>query len=588
MAVRTKVLSQLFLIGVVCAATGAWAGSDQLPPETEQQRDARMGWWRQARFGMFIHWGLYAIPAGEWKGQKIPGLGEWIMTDAAIPVAEYQKLQQQFNPVKFDAKRWAAMARSAGMKYVVLTTKHIDGFCMFDSKLTDYDMMGTPFKRDVMKELSEAVRGEGMKMCAYYSISDFHYPDYCPLGPGSSWPRVAQVSKQPDFKRYQEYLGGQLRELLTQYGPLGVLWFDACYDQSPEDIHAIDLVKMMRAIQPDLIVNNRLGCPLDYDTPEQFIPATGIPGRDWETCMTINDTWGFKRDDLKWKSSEMLLRNLIDIVSKGGNYLLNVGPTAEGEIPADIVKRLEDIGGWMAVNGEAIYGTTASPFHRLNWGRCTQKPGTLYLHVFDWPKGELEVPGLKSKVEQAYLLADQKRLPLVLSQMKDNVIIRLPAQAPDGIASVVVLSIAGSADVAPYAVVPAADGSITLPAVDATVHGKTARYDSERGQDNIGYWTDASDWVSWDCIIKKPGTYTVEIVFACVDGNAGSEYLVEVAGKKLAGKVEGTGGWNKFVTKPLGRVSLDAAGRQTLAVRASTMPNGAVMNLKAIVLKPVP
>lgn len=166
-----------------------------------QERDARMAWWREARFGMFIHWGLYAIPAGEWKGQKIPGLGEWIMTDAAIPVSEYQALQQQFNPMKFDAKRWAALARNAGMKYVVLTTKHIDGFCMFDSKLTDYDVMGTPFKRDVMKELTEAVRGAGLRMCAYYSISDFHHPDSCPLGPGSSWPRVAQQSKDPDSRR---------------------------------------------------------------------------------------------------------------------------------------------------------------------------------------------------------------------------------------------------------------------------------------------------------------------------------------------------------------------------------------------------
>ena len=585
----TSLASRMLFVGAVCLASAlpATAGETQ-PVETKEQRDARMGWWRDARFGMFIHWGLYAVPAGEWKGQKIQGLGEWIMTDAAIPVEEYQALQQRFNPVKFDAKRWARLAKGAGMKYVVLTTKHIDGFCMFDSKLTDYDIMGTPFRRDVMKELAEAVRGAGMKMCAYYSISDFHHPDYTPLGPGSSWPNVAAHTKPADFARYLDYLHGQLRELLTSYGPLGVIWFDACYDQSPEALQATEMLKMMRTIQPDLIVNNRLGIPLDFDTPEQFIPGTGVPGRDWETCMTINDTWGFKKDDRNWKSTEVLLRNLIDIVSKGGNYLLNVGPTAEGEIPAECATRLEEIGRWMTVNGEAIHGTTASPFRRLAWGRCTQKPGRLYLHVFDWPKGELVVPGLKSKVEQAYLLADAGKAPLAVMRREGDVVVELPAPAPDKIASVVVLAIAGAVEVTPYAVPQAADGSVTLPAVDATIHGNTAAYESDPRKDCIGYWMNSHDWLGWDYLLKKPGAFDVEITLACVDAEAGSEYVVDVSGQKLTGKVEGTGAWDKFVTKKLGSVRIDAAGRQVLSVRATAMPHGAVMNLRAVVLRPVP
>jgi alpha-L-fucosidase len=412
--------------------------------------DTRMEWWREARFGMFIHWGLYAIPAGEWKGRKIRGPGEWIQNNGEIPLEEYQTLQKEFNPVRFDAAKWARIARNAGMGYVVLTAKHIDGFCMYDSKLTDYDVMGTPFERDVMKELASAVRKQGMKMCAYYSVTDFHHPDYTLVGPGSPWPQIAARSKPGDINRYLDYMKGQLRELLTQYGPLGVMWFDACYGQSPEDVHADEMVAMMRAIQPDLIVNNRLGTPEDCETPEQDIPATGFPGRDWETCMTINNTWGFMKADLNWKSTEVLLRNLIDIASKGGNYLLNVGPTAEGEIPEACVERLEEIGRWMSLNGESIHGTTASPFKHLAWGRCTQKPGALYLHVFDWPSdGRLLVPGLESKVKKAYLLSDPARRSLPVSKTADGVAIGVPAQAPDKIASVVVLRISGPLNVAP-------------------------------------------------------------------------------------------------------------------------------------------
>jgi alpha-L-fucosidase len=572
-------MGALFLIG-----TSSLADARQVIPETQQQRDARMKWWREARFGMFIHWGLYSVAAGEWNGKPVGGMGEWIMNDASIRLADYDKLRTQFNPVKFDAKKWARIAKNAGMKYVVLTTKHIDGFNMFGTKLTDYNVTNTPFKRDVMKELSSAVQHEGLKMCTYYSISDFAYPDYCPLGPGSTWRNITQEKKNPDFNKYLDFMFGQLRELLTNYGPIGVMWFDACYDQGPSDIRGEELVKMMRSIQPNLIINNRFGLPLDFDTPEQYIPPTGIPGRDWETCMTINDTWGFKKSDTNWKSTETLLRNVIDIVSKGGNYLLNVGPTGEGEFPEAIVTRLEEIGRWMKVNGEAIYGTTASPFRVLNWGRCTQKPGKLFLHVFDWPStGELVVPGLRSAVKRAYLLSDRRRA-LMVEQRGENVVIDLPTAAPDKIASVIVLELKGPLDVAPYRIGQADDGSVTLPAFDAKVHGQTARYYGE--QTTIAYWTDVKDWVSWDFAVTKPGTFDVEMIYACPTDSAGSEFDVEVAGRNLVGKVESTGGWYDFKTVKLGSVRIDASGAKTVSVRPRTMPNGAVMNLRSVVLKP--
>jgi alpha-L-fucosidase len=578
---------QRIILGAVLVALVAAAIAGQVPTEeTAQQREARMAWWRDARFGMFIHFGLFSVAAGEWNGRPVPGLGEWIMVSGQIRLADYSVLQKQFNPVKFNARMWAKIAKDAGMKYVVLTTKHIDGFCMFGSKLTDYNVVNTPFKRDVLKELAAAVRREGLKMGTYYSISDFAYPDYCPLGPGSTWATVVQEKKNPDFNKYLSYLKGQLHELLTNYGPIGVMWFDACYDQSPEQIHAAELVKMMRGIQPDLIVNNRLGVPLDFDTPEQEIPSTGIPDRDWETCMTINDTWGFKKQDHNWKSTETLVKNLIDAVSKGGNYLLNVGPTGEGEIPPECVDRLREIGRWMNVNGEAIYGTTASPFKKLGWGRCTQKEGKLYLHVYDWPAGELVVPGLRNRVKDAYLLADRAKSPLTVTRTADEVRIAVPQTAPDKIASVVVLDIDGPAIVAPVPIRQAADGSLSLQAVDATIHGRTAKLDTSPGQDDVGYWTNVQDWVSWDCAFHEPGTFDVEVTYACTDENAGSDFFVEVAGVQLPGKVQSTGGWGKFVTFKLGSVRIDTAGARPVFVQASAMPHGAVMNLKTVTLKP--
>jgi alpha-L-fucosidase len=362
--------------------------------------------------------------------------------------------------VKFDARRWARLAKGAGMRYIVITTKHHDGFCLFDSKLTGWDVTGTPFQRDVMKELAEACRQEGLKICWYHSIMDWHHPDYLPRGPGSPRPWDTRPTADADFNRYVRYLEGQVRELVTNYGKIGVLWFDGEWEGTWTHQHGLDLYNYARSLDPQIIVNNRVdkgrqgmaghtaagGFAGDFGTPEQEIPATGLPGVDWETCMTMNDTWGFRKDDENWKSAAALLRNLIDIASKGGNFLLNVGPTAEGLIPEPSVERLEAVGKWMAVNGEAVWGTTASPFQKLPWGRATAKPGRIYLHVFDWPKDRLLVPGLETKVRKAYLLADPLRAPLPMAQATGNergMVIQLPPKAPDAIASVVVVEVPG-------------------------------------------------------------------------------------------------------------------------------------------------
>ncbi|MBN2021631.1 MAG: alpha-L-fucosidase [Pirellulales bacterium] len=580
-------LTLLVVLALACLqAPAIRAAEPAAGEETKEQRDQRMAWWREARFGMFIHWGLYAVPAGEWNGKPVGSAGEWIQFGGKILPKDYEPLAKQFNPVKFDARQWAQIAKDAGMKYVVITSKHHDGFCLFDSKLTEWDVMSTPFKRDIMKELSDACRAEGLTMCWYHSILDWHHPDYLPRGAGSPRPWDTRPTEGADYNRYIDYMKGQLGELLTHYGPIGVIWFDGGWEHPAKEHRAEEVVAWIRSLQPKIIINDRIKIPQDFDTPEQFIPATGIPGRDWETCMTMNGTWGFKKDDLNWKSTETLLKNLIDIVSKGGNYLLNVGPTAEGLIPEASVERLAEMGRWMKVNGESIYGTTASPFKRLAWGRATQKPGKLYLHVFDWPAGELVVPGLKNEVAKAYLLADPDRAALPTRTEDDDVLVRVPEKAPDAIASVVVLEIVGVPEVVAPTIRQAADGALTLPAVEATIHGQTARYESGDGKDNIGFWTNRDDYVAWEATITRPGKFQVEVTYACDDAAAGSDFVVAVGEQSLSGKVEATGAWNKFVTKTLGDVRLAAAGRVTVEVKATSMPGGAVMNLQSVVLKP--
>jgi alpha-L-fucosidase len=409
--------------------------------ETQQQRDARMKWWRQARFGMFIHWGVYSVPAGTHNGTQVGGIGEWIMCHGKIPVTDYKNYAAQFNPVKYNPEEWVKLAKEAGMKYIVITSKHHDGFALFDSKVSQWDVVdATPYGKDILKPLASACRKYGMKLGFYYSQAQ----DWCQGGSACSgyWDPTAQSTGMDEYLK--KIAVPQVQEILNNYGDIAVLWWDTPCDMNKE---RADLFEPVLTPHPALITNNRLGGNYrgDSETPEQHIPETGL-NYDWETCMTMNDTWGFKSYDDNWKSTEMLIRNLIDIASKGGNYLLNVGPTSLGEIPQPSIERLKAIGAWMKVNSESIYATTASPFEKLTWGRCTRKiegqKTTLYLHVFNWPQdGKLLIPGLKNTIARAYLLADRANLK---TENTDNgVVVNLPAKALDPIAAVVVLDISG-------------------------------------------------------------------------------------------------------------------------------------------------
>ena len=408
------------------------AGLRRLPPPAP-----RLEWWREARVGMFIHWGLYSILAGRWGGRD--DYAEWIRNNAHIPIAEYDTLVGQFNPTRFDADRWIGMAKDAGAKYVTITTKHHDGFCLFDSTRTDFCVRSTPFKRDILAELAAASRRAGVHQCWYHSIMDWHHPDYLPR---RDWEAESRPVDGARFSRYLAYLHAQVTELLTNYGDIGVMWFDGNWEGTWTHEMGKALYEKCRSLQSGVIVNNRvegwsgdrITAPLgDFRTPEQEVPATGWPGVDWESCITMNDNWGYNAQDHHFKSAEALIGLLVETASKGGNLLLNVGPRADGTFPDESVDRLAAIGRWMRVNGTAVYGSTASPFPQTPF-RVTSQARRLNLFLKDWSPA-VELPGLQTPIARAYCLSDQSRAPLAVSGTRVN----LPARAPGGSWPVVVV-----------------------------------------------------------------------------------------------------------------------------------------------------
>ena len=416
--------------------------------ESKEDFDERMAWWRDAKFGMFIHWGPYAVPAGVYKGKEIDHIGEWIMNDAHIPIKEYEGYAKQFNPTKFDATSWAKLMKEAGMKYVVITSKHHDGFGLWDSKVSDYDIVDfSPYGKDILKQLAAACKKEGIRFGLYHSIMDWHHPQAQAIHePNYNVWKTDTIASNPEFQTYvQDYLKVQLKELVDNYDP-AILWFDGEWIPAYTHEDGLDIYPYLRNLKPDILINNRvdkgrqglmgmndnkLNYVGDFGTPEQEILET-TSTMDWESCMTMNDTWGFKKNDHNWKSGKTLVTNLVDVTAKGGNYLLNVGPTAEGLIPQPSVDRLKEIGKWLKVNKEAIYETEKLKDHYKQGEniRYTKKKNSdnFYGITFNRPKQKIIFNYVKPNPDsKIYLLGNGEALDWKFSE-EDGVTVTVPSK----------------------------------------------------------------------------------------------------------------------------------------------------------------
>ena len=447
-----------FVFVLICLTSIAWGQSTDRNQPISQE--SRMEWFRDAKFGMFVHWGVYSQAAGEWNGET--NHHEWLQLTAKIPLAEYTEFAKKFNPQQFDANQWVKVAKNAGMKYLVITAKHHDGFAIYDSACSKHDIADlTKFGRDPLKELAEACKTHGLQFCVYYSLGrDWEDPDV-PTGRGDKVGFRSNLIDYPNesekvFANYfKRKVKPQVRELLTNYGPIGILWFDTYGLISKQESQ--ELKALIRELQPECIINQRIGHKLgDYKVSEQEIPADGSYD-PWESCITMNKHWGYNKADANWKSPEKMIESLVDIVSKGGNLLLNVGPTGDGVIPAPSLERLASIGDWMDVNGEAIHGCGPTPFgielgrkikdksgkkkvvDKLPW-RATTKQGKVFIHLFEWPGKQLTLPKLKSKIKSAVLLG-QKGAVLEVSQTPEATVIQLPESQLKSMVPVISLSL---------------------------------------------------------------------------------------------------------------------------------------------------
>lgn len=563
-------------------------------------REEVIEWFQDVKFGMFIHWGVYALL----------GKGEWIRTVDQIPIDQYDKLPPKFNPVKFDPDAWAALAKKAGMKYAVFTTKHHDGFCMWDTATTDYKVTNTPYGKDVLAMYHKAFEKAGLRAGYYFSVMDWHHPDYLPR---LEWEKDARPAEGADVKRFVKYMQAQIKEIVSR-DPY-VLWYDGGWMNAPEDYEAKQTNAMVRKMNPDILINDRMFTKEDLTTPEQRIPPTGMKDENgkplvWEACITMTGHWwGYDKYETEYKTSEYLIRMLVDIVSKGGNLLLNIGPKPDGTIQKEFVDRLQAIGRWMDKYSEAIYGTTASPFNLLPfYGRVTTKGDKLYVHVFEWPAERIaRLPNLANKVKKAYLL--EKGKP-ALEAVQDGAdwLIKLPKTAPDKVASVFVVELDGPPQVEPVVIGPDAKGNASLPALYGNIegpHGQRIRYESQDGIIHAGNWIRPPDSIEWEFVVPKAGVYNVVMDAAVATG--GSELELFVNGKMSARmapngvpfssgdgdivgaaaqiiKAAGTGG--AFKSKTVGSIKLKKGANKIKFVLKS-VKKGKAMDLRAVTLKPV-
>jgi alpha-L-fucosidase len=588
------VLGSAFLVFIVgCTGQSTQRAENNLNGDYTDQT-GRLEWFKEAKFGMFIHWGPYSRLAGEWNGRSVPvgENAEWIMKKLAIPVSEYRELAHKMNPLRFDAHEWVRLAKNAGMKYIVITAKHHDGFAMYKSKVSSYNIVDwTPFKRDPLKELSKACAEEGIKFCVYYS----HREDWDhPGGYGNNWDYDNDWGYNFfDREKFENYLEEkakpQLRELLTNYGPIGLVWFDRGM-YTPEQ--GKEFVTLVHELQPLTLLNGRVG---NYDQEflgdYQSMGDNGMPPGGveeyWETPMTLNKTWGFSKFDTLWKSPETIIQRLVEIVSRGGNFLLNIGPEGDGKIPDATVEIFSKVGSWMEHNSESIYGTSANPFGELDWGYCTVKENKLYLFVSRWPQdGLITLSGLENVVNSAYLHID-KTTKLQVIKSGNETHISLPPEAPDYPISVVVLETDGLPLIRPALVLQNADGKIEMNYLKAITHGKAMTRFNRKGGFHISKWTGPEDAVIWKINVDKPGKFKVTIDYAANKEWEEQFYEVIIEDTKITKPVIYTGDWYEYNEFPIGYVELSKPGEYSLTVRPKMSGDKYLMYLRSITLSPV-
>jgi len=606
-----NILNKISLIGLLSIASfSSMAQETSLPYEGvkgwEETKDKRMAWFREARFGLFIHWGLYSAAAGSWDGKQYPQhYAEWIQAWAKVPSKTYaQVLKPKFTASKFKADEWASLAKEAGMRYVIITSRHHEGFSIFNSQqpysLKNEITGGTnisPEGRDLYGEVITAFRKKGLKAGAYYSLLDWQHPDSYE---GLSYLNSNPTGYKPDHENYKKYLYGQVKELANYYGGLDVLWLDfSSKKHQGESWGTKNILTDLIKWQPQVIVNNRFWDGLenkngDIGTPEKYIPPTGLPGMDWEVSHTMNESYGYSAHDQNWKSFDKMMRLFIETVSKGGNFLLNVGPDAEGSIPEQAKTLLQDIGQWMNSNGDAIYGTTASPFQALDWGYSTQKAGKLYFHVFDIPAdGNIQIP-LSSPIQQAYLMGSpQKKLKIKSSATGKS--IALPTDFKGIMPLVIVAEIKGSPTVIQSQVQTQKDGRIVLTANNAKLVGTdgikligATTHDPNR-PNAIGGWSKTSDQVAWDVKIQRPGQYKVVVNYLPHEQKAGS-ISIALGTSTLSHTLPSLKG-NKFVDSDAGtiEISQQAIGDAALQIqlKALEIKGNSLPEISSISLIPV-
>lgn len=581
----------------------------------------RMEEWNDWRFGMFIHWGA-------WSQTEIGYIWKMVNEEPRELGETRFELYKTFNPTEFDPEKWARAAKDAGMKYVVFVTKHHDGFNNYDTQLSDLKSThpDVPYssdpKADLTKAVVDAFRAEGLAIGLYYSHIDWYHEDaryfsrdYWDFDP-------SRIDSDPEsWRRYVEFERGQITELLTNYGKIDILWFDISWPfaEGSELSHPVvekdvkELIQLMKNLQPDLIFNDRGTGPYGgFYTPEQQVPVAGLPGH-WEANITITNNRGYwyKGENVSAKSNDELIRMLIDLASKGGNFLMNVGPRPDGELSQTEYDALAGVGEWMAVNGESIYGTRKGKFLQLDWGRSTTKGDTLYLHVYDWPTGGvLPVPGLMNSVKKAYLLADSSRAELGVKSVGESKFIEVGPNAPDAVASVVVVELDGDPDINN---VYRQRGSerVELGTYFAKIESKKAHYNfgfATRKGNFIEDIESINDRISWDFVVNTPGEYRVTIKQATQNDQAGSKFRVEVDDQVIHATVEGTADWNGDILQvqrqemdegerhnnlwlfkdfDIGTIKIDTAGQHAIVISPESIQGDYLMFLKSLTLTPV-